>query len=99
MSKIAYYKREDIVIENQFASDVSSPPKARNHSQQVLTDALATYRIGRGSEVKLAAVWLPPLLAYSAISFLGARWCAQPNILGFLATPFLGDRPFLPYFT
>ena len=31
------------VIENQFFSDVGEPPGARNHSQQVLTDALAIY--------------------------------------------------------
>jgi Glycosyl transferases group 1 len=34
-----------IVIENQFNSDVASPPGARNHSQQVLTDALAVYAL------------------------------------------------------
>jgi Ca2+-binding RTX toxin-like protein len=32
-----------IAIENQFLSDVASPPAARNHSQQVLTDALALH--------------------------------------------------------
>ncbi len=32
-----------IAIENQFASGVSNPPAAMNHSQQVLTDALAVY--------------------------------------------------------
>lgn len=37
-----------IVIENQFASDVVDPPGARNHSQQVLTDALATYALYGG---------------------------------------------------
>ncbi len=35
----------DIVIEDQMASDISDPPGARNHSQQVLTDALAVYSI------------------------------------------------------
>ncbi|MHB9119270.1 MAG: hypothetical protein ACYC2R_13510, partial [Burkholderiales bacterium] len=34
-----------IVIENQFLSDVSNPPLARNHSQQILTDALAVYAL------------------------------------------------------
>ena len=34
-----------IAIENQFASDVADPPAARNHSQQVLTDALAVYAL------------------------------------------------------
>lgn len=33
----------DIIIEDQMASDISDPPGARNHSQQVLTDALAVY--------------------------------------------------------
>lgn len=33
----------DIVIEDQMASDISNPPGARNHSQQVLTDTLAVY--------------------------------------------------------
>jgi pimeloyl-ACP methyl ester carboxylesterase len=32
-----------IHIENQFLSDVSDPPGAFNHSQQILTDALAVY--------------------------------------------------------
>ena len=32
-----------IAIENQFLSDVSNPPLSFNHSQQVLTDALAIY--------------------------------------------------------
>ncbi len=27
------------------APDISNPPGARNHSQQVLTDALATYSV------------------------------------------------------
>ncbi|WMJ09929.1 calcium-binding protein [Nitrosomonas sp. sh817] len=35
----------DIIIEDQMASDISNPPGARNHSQQVLTDALAIYSI------------------------------------------------------
>ncbi|QDX80632.1 hypothetical protein B9N43_04855 [Denitratisoma sp. DHT3] len=34
-----------IAIEDQTASDVDSPPAARNHSQQVLTDALALYAV------------------------------------------------------
>jgi Ca2+-binding RTX toxin-like protein len=34
-----------IVIEDQFLSDVVNPPAARNHSQQVLTDALALYAL------------------------------------------------------
>ncbi|QOJ23475.1 MAG: hypothetical protein HRU78_07245 [Gammaproteobacteria bacterium] len=33
----------DVIIEDQMASDISNPPGARNHSQQVLTDALAVY--------------------------------------------------------
>ncbi|QOJ23455.1 MAG: hypothetical protein HRU78_07130 [Gammaproteobacteria bacterium] len=33
----------DIVIEDQMALDITDPPGARNHSQQVLTDALAVY--------------------------------------------------------
>ncbi len=33
----------DITIEDQMSSDVIDPPDARNHSQQVLTDALAVY--------------------------------------------------------
>ncbi|WP_394808938.1 hypothetical protein [Nitrosomonas sp.] len=33
----------DINIEDQMASDISNPPGARNHSQQVLTDALGIY--------------------------------------------------------
>lgn len=32
-----------ITIENQFLSDVSNPPGSYNHSQRVLTDALALY--------------------------------------------------------
>lgn len=32
-----------VVIENQFLSDVSSPPDSLNHSQRVLTDSLALY--------------------------------------------------------
>ena len=32
-----------IIIEDQFFSDVSNPPLARNHSQQVLTDTLKLY--------------------------------------------------------
>ncbi|MCE7915933.1 MAG: hypothetical protein DYH15_15040, partial [Nitrosomonas sp. PRO4] len=35
----------DILIEDQMASDISDPPGARNHSQQVLTDALAVYSV------------------------------------------------------
>ncbi|MXS81831.1 calcium-binding protein [Nitrosomonas oligotropha] len=35
----------DIVIEDQMASDISNPPGARNHSQQVLTDTLAIYSV------------------------------------------------------
>ncbi|TXI30992.1 MAG: hypothetical protein E6Q60_00005 [Nitrosomonas oligotropha] len=35
----------DIIIEDQMASDISNPPGARNHSQQVLTDALAVYSV------------------------------------------------------
>jgi len=35
----------DIVIEDQMASDISDPPDARNHSQQVLTDTLAVYSV------------------------------------------------------
>lgn len=35
----------DIIIEDQMASDISDPPGARNHSQQVLTDALAVYSV------------------------------------------------------
>ncbi|MER0216503.1 MAG: hypothetical protein DU481_10025 [Nitrosomonas sp.] len=35
----------DIIIEDQMAPDISNPPGARNHSQQVLTDALATYSV------------------------------------------------------
>ena len=34
-----------VVIENQFNSDVPSPPAARNHSQETLTDALALYAL------------------------------------------------------
>ncbi len=34
-----------VVIENQFNSDVLSPPAARNHSQETLTDALALYAL------------------------------------------------------
>ena len=34
-----------INIENQLFSDVSNPPAARNHSQQVLTDSLAVYAL------------------------------------------------------
>ncbi|HXF65555.1 MAG TPA: hypothetical protein VNK67_02495 [Burkholderiales bacterium] len=34
-----------IEIEDQFLSDVPNPPPARNHSQQVLTDALAVYAL------------------------------------------------------
>ena len=34
-----------IAIENQFLSDVSSPPLSLNHSQRVLTDALAVYAL------------------------------------------------------
>lgn len=34
-----------IAIEDQTAADVSNPPAARNHSQQVLTDALALYPV------------------------------------------------------
>ena len=34
-----------IEIENQFLSDVPNPPASRNHSQQVLTDALAVYAL------------------------------------------------------
>ncbi|MEQ1815568.1 MAG: hypothetical protein ABL861_03700 [Nitrosomonas sp.] len=33
----------DINIEDQMAPDINNPPGARNHSQQVLTDALAIY--------------------------------------------------------
>jgi pimeloyl-ACP methyl ester carboxylesterase len=32
-----------IVIEDQLNSDIAAPPTARNHSQQVLTDAVALY--------------------------------------------------------
>lgn len=35
----------DIMIEDQMAADISDPPGARNHSQQVLTDALAVYSV------------------------------------------------------
>ena len=35
----------DIIIEDQTASDISNPPSAFNHSQQVLTDALAVYSV------------------------------------------------------
>lgn len=35
----------DIIIEDQMAPDISNPLGARNHSQQVLTDALATYSV------------------------------------------------------
>ncbi|MER0203255.1 MAG: hypothetical protein DU480_05225 [Nitrosomonas sp.] len=35
----------DIIIEDQIAPDISNPPGARNHSQQVLTDALATHSV------------------------------------------------------
>ncbi|TXI36646.1 MAG: hypothetical protein E6Q59_09015, partial [Nitrosomonas sp.] len=33
----------DIIIEDQIAPDISNPPGARNHSQQVLTDTLAIH--------------------------------------------------------
>ena len=35
----------DIIIEDQMASDISNPHGACNHSQQVLTDALAVYSV------------------------------------------------------
>ncbi|TXI27285.1 MAG: hypothetical protein E6Q60_10165 [Nitrosomonas oligotropha] len=35
----------DIIIEDQMASNISNPPGACNHSQQVLTDALAVYSV------------------------------------------------------
>ncbi len=35
----------DIIIEDQIAPDISKPPDARNHSQQVLTDTLAIYSV------------------------------------------------------
>jgi Ca2+-binding RTX toxin-like protein len=34
-----------IAIENQFFSDISNPPPARNHAQEILTDALAVYAV------------------------------------------------------
>jgi Ca2+-binding RTX toxin-like protein len=41
----------DIPIENQWRSDEPSPPLSHNHSQQVLTDALAVYeRLARFDE-------------------------------------------------
>lgn len=35
----------DIMIEDQTASDISNPPASRNHSQQVLTHALAIHSL------------------------------------------------------
>lgn len=35
----------DIIIEDQMASDISKPPGALNHSQQVLTDTLAIHSV------------------------------------------------------
>ncbi|MER0217256.1 MAG: hypothetical protein DU481_14005 [Nitrosomonas sp.] len=35
----------DIIIEDQMASNISDSTSARNHSQQVLTDALAVYTV------------------------------------------------------
>ena len=35
----------DIIIEDQMASNISDSTSARNHSQQVLTDALALYTV------------------------------------------------------
>jgi Ca2+-binding RTX toxin-like protein len=44
-----------IEIENQFLSDVTNPPATRNHSQQVLTDALALYGAFAQLDVDLTA--------------------------------------------
>ncbi|MDP2810165.1 MAG: putative Ig domain-containing protein [Rhodocyclaceae bacterium] len=55
-----------ILIENQFLSDVSNPPVAMNHSQQVLTDALAIYSAYAGLFPSLDVARIGGLLAQSS---------------------------------
>jgi hypothetical protein len=51
-----------VVIENQFNSDVPSPPAARNHSQETLTDALALYGLFGAIDTTLSTAQIGDLL-------------------------------------
>jgi Ca2+-binding RTX toxin-like protein len=51
-----------VVIENQFNSDVPSPPAARNHSQDTLTNALALYALFGAIDPAISADQISDLL-------------------------------------
>ncbi|MBS0423622.1 MAG: hypothetical protein JSR71_04150 [Proteobacteria bacterium] len=70
----------DVIIEDQMASDISDPPGARNHSQQVLTDALAVYSVYSQLAPNLSQEQLNKLMdAFGSIRILVDRTVKRWN--------------------
>ena len=83
------------IIENQFFSDVSDPPVARNHSQQVLTDALSIYALFGEIAPSLTFETVSSLLRSASARnghMLESALDALRTTLGFASPTPIGDR-------